>query len=232
MKSLSLIVPAHNEEKRILDSLESYLGLLNKHDEIIVVCNGCIDNTFNLVNEFLKKHKNIRFINIDKRIGKGAAILNGFNESKKEYIGFLDADNSFNLDHIKNMIKDIKTNKKDMIIASKWKDNSFFKVPESFMRKIAAIGWNFLTKLLFGLNFKDTQAGAKFFNRKVIDSINLNFICTGFDFDVELLYKVKEKGFNIEERHITSTPMEFSTFHLKYVPKMFFNLIRFWRSSL
>lgn len=229
MVELSLIIPAHNEARRISESLKQYLKFISKEDELIVVCNGCKDNTFEIVKEFSKKNKNLKAVEIKERIGKGAAVIKGFKLAKGEFLGFMDADNAFELGYIRRMINELKKDDVDVIIASKWKGSSFFKVSENYIRKILAIGWNLLVRVLFGMNFKDTQAGAKFMKRKAFDDIDHNFICRGFDFDVELLFKLKEKGAKIKEVYVPSKKEKFSTFHLRYIPGMFFNLIKLSR---
>ena len=229
MVELSLIIPAHNEARRISESLKHYLKFISDKDEIIVVCNGCSDNSFEIVKEFTKKNNNLKTIDIKERIGKGAAVIKGFKIANGKFLGFMDADNAFDLNYIKKMINELKRDDIDVIIASKWKGSSFFKVSENYIRKILAIGWNLLVRSLLGMNFKDTQAGAKFMKRKAFEDIDHNFICRGFDFDVELLFKLKEKGFKIKEVYVPSKKEKFSTFHLRYIPRMFFDLVKLSR---
>src|SRR3989344_4828621 len=102
---LSLIIPAHNEEKRILKTLKDYGEILPKKYkdyEVIVICNGCSDNTFNIVRESYKNNEKLKLINIEKA-GKGNAILNGFKIANKQYVGFIDADDPFEGDSVIEM---------------------------------------------------------------------------------------------------------------------------------
>ena len=197
---LSLIIPAHNEEKRILKTLKNYTEVLPKKYkdyEIIVVCNGCSDNTFNVVREDYKNNEKLKLINIEKS-GKGNAILNGFKIANKQYVGFIDADDPFEGDSVIEMIDLLKDY--DGVIASKWKGKKFNEVPEGFTKKFLGRGWNFLIRFLLKLKFKDTQGGAKFFKKEVIDTIDKEFICDGFEFDVELLHKVNKSNFRINSK--------------------------------
>lgn len=225
---ISLVVPAHNSEKIIGKSIKVYGKFLSqyKKHELIVVCNACKDNTFWAARKAAHGNKSIRIINIWER-GKGFALLKGFQTARYDFIGFMDADNSFDLNFVQKMIAMLE--EADCVIASKWLRRGFLQIAEPFTRKILAIGWRILGLILFGLNFKDTQAGCKFLKRKAFNSIDKNFICTGFDFDVELLYKLKKKGFSIKEVYVpTIKAFKFSTFRLRFVPSMFWRMLKLW----
>ena len=228
---LSLIIPAHNEEKRILKTLRSYSEILPKKYkdyEIIVVCNGCSDDTFNVVRESHKNNEKLKLINIEKA-GKGNAVLNGFKIANKKYVGFIDADDPFESDSVIEMIDFLEDY--DGVIASKWKGKKFSEVSEGFTKKVLGRGWNFLIKFLLKLEFKDTQGGAKFFKKEVIDKIDKDFICDGFEFDVELLHKVNKNNFRVLEHYVPLNMGEGSTFKFKYIFKMFNKLVKIWRLS-
>ena len=228
---LSLIIPAHNEEKKILKTLKSYSEILPKKYkdyEIIVVCNGCSDDTFNMVRENYKNDERLKLINIEKA-GKGNAVLNGFKIANKKYIGFIDADDPFESKQVLQMVDSL--DEYDGVIASKWKGRKFSEVPEGFTKKVLGRGWNFLVEFLLKLKFKDTQGGAKFFKKEVIDRMDKDFICDGFEFDVELLHKVNKNNFRVLEHYIPLKRGEGSTFKFKYIFKMFNKLIKIWRLS-
>jgi len=226
MPNLSFVIPAYNEEKRISKTLDNYTKFLNpyKDYEIIVVCNGCTDNTVSIVKSFSEKNKKIKLLEFREKIGKGGAVIEGLKVAKKDIIGFVDADDAFELNGLKNLIKEIDSY--DGAIASKWKGKKFSEVSEPFLRKLFSRGWNLLIRTLFGLKFKDTQSGAKFFKKKVISAIDKNFICNGFEFDVELLWKIKKKRFRIKEVYVPTKHTKYSTFSNKYIFIMFKNILK------
>src|SRR3989338_8806854 len=227
-ETLSLIIPAHNAEKVIGESLKEYLKFLSqfKEYELIIVCNGCTDDTERAGKEAAGSNRNVRILVIRER-GKGNAVIQGFRRAKKEIIGFMDADNAFKLDSVSEMISSLKAY--DCVIASKWLGRNVFQIKEPFSRRVLAVGWKALTLTLFGMRFHDTQAGCKFLRRKAFLKADHDFICTGFDFDVELLYSLKKSGFKTKEFNIpVLKAFNFSTFQLKYVPLMFWRLFRFW----
>ncbi len=226
---ISLVIPAHNSAPLISSSINAYSKFLSKFCrkyEIVVVCNACRDNTAESARQVAKKDKHVKVVEIKER-GKGYALLKGFGIAKHSIIGFMDADNSFNLKSVRNML--LLIDGYDCIIASKWIGRAMFDIKEPLTRKILAVGWRMLSFILLGLNFKDTQAGCKFLKRKAFLSIDKNFICTGFDFDIELLYKLKRKGFKIKEVYVpTIKAFKFSTFRLRFVPGMFWHMLKLW----
>jgi glycosyltransferase involved in cell wall biosynthesis len=220
---ISLIMPAYNEEERIGKFLTSLLKCFPS-EEIIVVCNGCTDRTPEIVKSFCKKHRNITLLVYKEKIGKGAAIVEGFKRANGEYVGFVDADGTFGCKEIKRVLKRLRY--ADCVIASKWKGQSFSSVEWPVTRKIFSRLWNLMVRFFLHLNFDDTQAGLKFVKKNVLKSIDFNFICRGYDFDVEFLLKIRKKGFDIEEvftkvRHTGDTSFSFVS-----IPKMFVNLLR------
>lgn len=86
--------------------------------------------------------------------------------------------------------------------------------------------FNILVNLLFGLGIRDTQCGAKVFKREVLDLLLPVFKTRGFEFDVELLWRIKNADFKIKEVPITWKHEEGSTFSLKYSSMMFLSLLR------
>ena len=228
-KSLSLIIPAHNAVHTIERSVIEYNNIFfNKMEnfEIIIVCNACTDNTEEVANQLAEKFQ-ITVLNIPHR-GKGNALIRGFKLAKFDLMGFLDVDNPFSLDKILEMVNSLENY--DLAIATKYLRGSLKikkGVQDSQIRRLVALGGQIFSRFFFGLKFRDTQAGAKFFRKEVWNSIGKNFICVGFDFDIELLYKSKKKGFKIAEFYTPLIKYEkFSTVRLKYLAGMVYRLIK------
>ncbi|MFZ5955037.1 MAG: glycosyltransferase [Nanoarchaeota archaeon] len=225
MDSLSLIIPAHNSAKVIEDSLYQYYDIFSKKFkklEIIVVCNGCSDETENICIS-LKKKIPLKVISIQKR-GKGYALTAGFNEAQYNLMGFLDADNPFDLNKISDMIDYLNEN--DVVIVSKYLRGKKRK-QDYLLRRLVSLGGFVFSRIIFDMNFRDTQAGAKFFKKEVWPEINKKnkFVCNGFDWDIEFLYKAKKNKFKIADVYIPVNSEKFSTFKLKYLPGMVKRLV-------
>ncbi len=225
MEGLSLVVPIHNGEEVIEKSIKEYYESFSKkfkNFEIIAVCNGCRDNSAKICHS-LKSTFPIKVIEITQS-GKGLALVSGFNNCKFDYIGFLDGDNPFDLDKIIKMIDYLKDY--DVVISTKYLRGKA-KTQDSCLRRLISLGGGIFSRIIFNLNFRDTQAGAKFMKREVWRSIDRKFICIGFDFDIELLYKLKKSKFKIVEVYTPVIKKEkFSTLRLKYLPSMIYRLIK------
>ena len=219
------MIPNHNGANVIESSVREYHEILSekfKNFEMITVCNSCTDNSVKICNKLATEFP-LKTIEIPQK-GKGYALIKGFNEAKYSNMGFLDADNPFDLMKIGTMVDNL-TNV-DVVIASKYLKGSA-RVQESLLRRFISLGGGIVSKNFFNLNFSDTQAGAKFFRRQVWDTINEkdNFVCTGFDWDIEFLYKAVKHNFKISETYIPFKIEEFSTVRLKYLPGMLKRLL-------
>ena len=228
MVKLSIIIPAYNEEKRIGRTLQYYLSFFSrnvKDFEIIVILNGCRDHTLAIVKKFINKNREIKYLEFKEAIGKGAAIVEGFKKAKGDLIGFIDADMATPPDAFYDLIKKIDDN--DGIIASRWMKSSKINIKQPLLKRIGSRGFNFFVRLLFNLNFKDTQCGAKLFKKHVIKDILNDLKLTRWAFDVNLLYSAKRKKYIIREIPTEWNAVKASHFNLfRAIPEMFLGLIR------
>jgi glycosyltransferase involved in cell wall biosynthesis len=223
MESLSLVIPVHNAERFIEKSIAEYFNAFSlyfKKLEFIIVCNACKDKTFEICNS-LKSKFPLRIINVTQR-GKGNAIVKGFEQSKNNIIGFLDADNPFDLNEILKMISLLKES--DVVIGTKFRHGNM-KYQTSVTRRFFSIAGAFVSRFFFDLYLSDTQAGAKFMRKEVWNKIKKNFICTGFEFDIELLYQIKQKKFKIREYFLIPKESDYSTVKLRILPGMLKRLL-------
>jgi dolichol-phosphate mannosyltransferase len=222
---ITIVVPALNEEKRIESTLRE-ITLEFKGAELIVVSDGSGDKTADVASGF----NGVSVIKSPKTEGKGASVVKGLRAASGEIVGFLDADGSFNPKDVKKLIHAVADGA-DCAIASKWFGKKFQEVGESGFRKISSRVWNMLLGALLGLNISDTQAGAKFMKKTAFEAIDCEFISKGFEFDVELLYRLQKKGFRITEVHIPFKDVADSTFRYKKTPLMLWNLIKIWQAK-
>jgi len=198
---LSIIIPAYNEEKRILKTLKEYTKFFTKkfkkNFEIIIVPNNCKDNTLRVAQNFSKKNKQIKIFNIPYYVGKGGAVMLGFEKAKGNYIGFADADNSTNPKNFFKLYENIK--KFDGTIASRRIKGAIIDPKRRVSQEVSSFLFYKLTNLLFSLNFKDTQCGAKLFTKKTAHFLIKNYTEPGWIFDVDLLCVCKKNNLKILE---------------------------------
>lgn len=205
MQKLSIIIPAHNEEQRIKQTLEAYSAYFDELKqnnildfEIVVVLNGCTDNTFGVVKHVEEQFGNIVHLS---QSGKGLAIKAGFLDALKRdstMIGFVDADMATEPQYFYDLV--CALGHYDGVIASRYMPTSKLYPPRPWIKRWGSwLIYESLISLLFGLRYHDYQCGAKIFRRKVIQTVAPHLTITQWAFDVELLYLCKKFGFKIRE---------------------------------
>ena len=191
----SLVIPAYNEEKRItplFDAIGSFDG------ELIVVCDGT-DKTPEVVDAIAARRNDltIRCLRFENRLGKGGGVFAGLAAAQSPFVGYFDADGSTSIEEMKRLFA--KLSAYDGAIGSRWVPGSTLRVRQSFMRRLESRGFNLIIRILFGLRFSDTQCGAKVFRKEAIDAVLPHMKSRGFEFDVELLWRMKSAGFIVTE---------------------------------
>jgi len=225
---LSVVIPCYNEDTRIEATLEhtiSYLQAKGIDYEIIVVDDGCFDNTRNVVEKFTKQK--VKITNKRKNRGKGYSVKQGMLLADKKYILFMDADNSTRIDEIEQFMEHVDS--QDIIIASRNLPESILPIKQPFIRSCLGKLFPLFVRLLVVRGIKDTQCGFKLFKRPVAQRLLRLQTLNRFAFDVELLFLASQKGYHIKELPVTWRNDERSTVRLFTPLKMFVSLftIRF-----
>jgi dolichol-phosphate mannosyltransferase len=190
-----LVIPAYNEEKRIrplFDAIGHFDG------ELIVVCDG-MDRTAFVVEEIARTRTDlaIRCLTFNHRLGKGGGVMAGLSVARAPLVGFFDADGSTTFAEMMRLFSCLADN--DGAIGSRWVAGSTLTVPQGILRRLESRSFNFFIRCLFGLDFHDTQCGAKVFKKTVIDKVLPAMVSRGFEFDVELLWRLSRSGCRILE---------------------------------
>lgn len=226
---LSIIMPAYNEEQRIGKTLKDYGSFFSSHlkgkNEILVIVNGSSDKTFYIAQKFSKLYKNIHPLNFPQPIGKGGAIIEGFKRARGKYVCYVDADNATKASHLYELLPYLKDS--DAVIASRWMAGSIVKPKQPFKRRIASRCFNMLVRILFNLQFRDTQCGCKLFREQAVQPILQNLGITQWAFDIDLLYHLKSKDFRIIEVPTVWEDIEGSRLKIPKVSReMFLAIVR------
>lgn len=191
----TLVIPAYNEEKRI-GLLLSELDC--RQTAYIFICDGS-DNTAAEIKQWgiLHPEISVRCLEHPTRIGKGKAVCEGLSLAKTRFAGYMDADGSASYSEMVKLICELEGN--DGVIGSRWVAGAKISRSQGLLRRFESRIFNRLIRLLFGLPFQDTQCGAKVFRKDALDTVLPGIVSPGFEFDVELLWRLMKKGYKISE---------------------------------
>jgi glycosyltransferase involved in cell wall biosynthesis len=198
---LSIIIPAHNEEKTI----ETVLGLVEAVDiapwekEIIVVNDGSGDGTWQIL-ENLQKLKNFILLNHKKNLGKGAAIKTALEKVSGDFVIIQDADLEYQPADFPALLQALNSGNRVV-----FGDRGIKRYPERGFHYV--IGAKILTwsvNLLYGARLRDLYTGYKLIPSALIKGLNLQ--SSGFEFEAEVACKILKQGIQIKEVPINYMP--------------------------
>ena len=199
--SLSIVIPARNEENRLPRTLQhiiSYTSAKGWDTEIIVVNDGSTDRTSDVVRQFAKRNPSISLIDNIVNSGKGSSIRDGMLRATGDIVLFTDADDSTPIEEADTLIQSI-INGADIVIGSRWVDRHLQTTPQPWYRRLNGRIYNLLLRTLLELDLTDTQNGFKAFTRKAAKSVFAIQQIPGWGFDAESLFLANKLGFVVSE---------------------------------
>ena len=196
---LSIVIPAHNEERRLPKTLEQVVRFATSQSfetEILIVENGSQDRTLEVGEEYASLHPGIVRVLHNELPGKGRAVQKGMLTATGAYRFFADADFSMPPAEITRFIPPVVDI--PIAIASREAPGAV-RYNEPYYRHITGRIFNSLIRALVLPALNDTQCGFKMFRADVaVDLFNRQTLM-GWSFDVELLYIASRRGFPILE---------------------------------
>jgi glycosyltransferase involved in cell wall biosynthesis len=185
---LSLIIPAHNEEARLPETLKQVVEFAARQPystEVVVVENGSQDNTFQIAQDFADNIPQMRVLQ-NAQIGKGRAVQQGMLAAQGEYRFMCDVDFSMPIDEINRFLPPALEGY-DIAIASREAPGAV-RHGEPYYRHFVGRIYNGLIRSLALPGLQDTQCGFKCFKGDVADDLFPRQTLTGWSFDVEILF--------------------------------------------
>ncbi len=222
---LSIIIPAYNEEDRIIRTLENTLLYLNQQEytsEVIVVSDGSTDRTQSVAASFQSGEKvTLKSLEYYPNRGKGYAVRYGMLKGRGHYILFMDADYSVPIKEAEKGIHLVKSGY-DIAIASRAIEGSQVAQHQNFFREISARIYTFIQNCHLGIHYRDTQCGFKIFTRRaarvLFEKQKLNSVI----FDPEILWLAKQNGLSVAEFPIKWSHVEDSRIQYDSLRKSIF----------
>jgi len=229
MPDLSVIIPAYNEEGRLpatLTSVYTFLSQSGHTFEILIVDDGSLDGTTDVVQEFAAHNDGLRLISYAPNQGKGCAVRMGMLAARGDYLLMNDADGSSPIEEVDKLLEALKKGA-DVAIGSRAKDDPEVVVKAQLHRKYIGNTFNLIVQKLLLPGIQDTQCGFKLFKRDVAQDIFSVARLNGYAFDVELLYIARLRNYVIAEMAINWTNAEGSKVNvLTDSPRMLLEVLR------
>ena len=196
---LSLIIPAHNEELRLPQTLREVIAFAHAQPyptEIVVVDSGSQDQTAMVAQTSAQRYAGLRVLRIP-RPGKGLAVRTGMLAASGEYRFICDADLSMPIAEV-NCFLPPRLEDFDIAIGSR-EIQGAIRYGEPVYRHWIGRVFNWLVRLLAVPGFQDTQCGFKCFRGTVAQELFALQLLDGWTFDVEVLFLALRKGHRIVE---------------------------------
>ena len=200
--SLSIIIPAFNEQSRLPETLRAISAYLEESKwastEIIVVDDGSTDQTVKVAESCSSQHARIQVLENPGNKGKGYSIRRGMLSASGDWRLFTDADLSTPIEEL-NQLYQRAQDGADIVIGSRAANRDLIAVRQPLAREIAGKMFNLAMRHVTGLELLDTQCGFKLFRGETVDSIFSKQVIDGFGFDAETLFIARLLNLQIAE---------------------------------
>ena len=200
---LTVLIPVYNERQTIREIVGRVLAQ-QVADEILIVDDGSIDGTREILKEFEGKNP-LRVIYHEHNQGKGAAVRTGLDHAQGDVILIQDADLEYDPRDYPMLLKPLEEGVADIVYGSR-----FLGAPRKtamFWHMVANKLLTLLTNILFDTILSDMETGYKVFRREVVEGVTLH--ARRFEFEPEFTAKVLKRGYRIYEVPITFNPRDY-----------------------
>jgi glycosyltransferase involved in cell wall biosynthesis len=197
--SLSIVLPAYNEEHNIEGALEEACEVAASVApawEVIVVDDGSRDTTAQRIAQIGKRQPRVRLISFPENRGYGAALRAGFHAARGDLIFYTDSDRQFDLSELRYFLPVM--DRTDVAIG--------FRVYryDPVLRCLLSWVYNRLVSVVFRARVRDVDCSFKLFRREVLEAIDLE--TTDFFIDTEMVAKARKWNFRILQKGVKHYP--------------------------
>jgi glycosyltransferase involved in cell wall biosynthesis len=222
-ESLSLILPAYNEEAVILQAIreaDEALAQLVPSYEILVVDDGSRDHTARIVTEAAAARPAVRLLRHPENRGYGAALRTGFEAARFELVAFTDADCQFHLTDLGSLMP--LTQRFGIVVGYR------LGRQDPWQRRFFSWGYNVLTRWLLKTGVRDCDCALKLFRRGVLRDILPQ--SRGFFVNTEMLSRARHLGYPLIEVGVRHRPRlkGASKVSVRDIPRTLAKLLPFW----
>lgn len=232
LDSLTIVMPAFQEEARIGPSLDTLFAWLDQHApraEVVVVDDGSRDGTAEVVQARAAREPRLRLASLERNRGKGAAVRRGVELARGEWILLSDADLSTPLTELPKLVAAVQAGA-DIAIGSRDVRDSHIVRHQPAYRELMGRVFNQIVQAAALPGLRDTQCGFKLFAAHAARACFARQTIERFAFDVEVLYVARRLGYRIAEVGVVWVNDERSTVRpLRDASRMFADVVRIRR---
>jgi glycosyltransferase involved in cell wall biosynthesis len=197
--SLSLCLPAYNEQECIVETLDRALTVLSplfSGLEVIVVDDGSRDATAQRVQDVVVRDPRVRLVRHERNAGYGAAVTSGLRAATGDLVMFADSDGQFDFSDVRRLLARLSDN--DFVVGYRRER------VESLQRRLNAWAWGRLVRVMYGVRARDLDCAFKLFRREVIDRLRLT--AGGACINAEVMCQCRRAGFRFAEVPVEHYP--------------------------
>lgn len=198
---LTVVVPAYNEERRIVPTLASiaaHLADRGRTWELVVADDGSSDGTPELLERL--DWKNLRVVTSGCNEGKGAAVRRGLRAARGRAVLFTDADCSTPIAELEPMLAELDAGA-DVVVGSRTADGAA-TAHKSGLRHLMSEVLRLIVATVLPVGVRDSQCGFKLFRHDVAHALAEAQTITGFSFDLELLFLARRWRLKVVEHPV------------------------------
>jgi dolichyl-phosphate beta-glucosyltransferase len=202
-RSISIVIPAYNEQTRLPETLRRVTQYLQESDwafrEILVVDDGSTDATADAATAIARANPEIQVLRNPGNRGKGYSVRHGMLKARGEWRLFSDADLSAPIEELEKLWCEVEKGTEEIAIGSRALDRSLIGVHQPGYRESMGRIFNAVMRAATGLHISDTQCGFKLFRGDVAEEVFSRQTLERFGFDAEVLYIAVQRGYHIAE---------------------------------
>ena len=221
-KSLTILIPAYNESRRIISTLTDIDNYISNSSnsfftEVIIIDDGSTDGTKETAKSWIqsecKNKKSFQVTSYYPNQGKGYAVRKGILKASGDLVLYTDADGASPIKEAEKLISAINDGF-DIVCGSRILKDKDSVVKMSIKRRFVGFVFQSILKLLNLADLKDTQCGFKLFKSEAAKNLAEHQKCFNYSFDIEYLFLAKKLGYKIKELPINWSHVEGSKINI------------------
>jgi len=197
---VTVVLPAYLEESTIESSVNRLMNCLDDYG-IVFLLKVVVDGPGDLTADILSRipDSRLQVIELDRNHGKGHAVRRGLADCTTDLVAYMDADLDLHPEGLAEAIRELQNSPAEVCGAIGSKVHPMSDVDYPLSRRILSRLFKVLVKFAFSLDVSDSQTGLKVFRRSAVEDVLPTLKREGFEFDLELLSRLSQRGHKFTE---------------------------------